>query len=233
MARLGSIILCAAWGAALLACGSNTSGGNGSGGNGGGGNGGGGNGGTLGAVPLNNDVSGWTVDKNIAKTAASVPALTATTEDGAVGMIDGAAAPFFKSPFTPTLFAWQNYVNASLPSAPPNPMSPVGAAVTLYIWEMPTVDQASGLYSALLRESEYNQLAGTSEDWQDPVKPALGDDSRIEDTHSGWWINFRKGVRYVEVQLTPSFGPPPDYTPSNVDNKNEAIRFAQWVAGKL
>lgn len=250
MSRLHSIVLCAALSAGTLACGSNGmagSGGNGSGGNGSGGSGSGGSGtgggGTggggsptdhvLAAFPLNNEVSGWTVDPSVPKTAVA-RAVTASTEIEAERLIDGAAAPFFASPFTPTLFAWQNYVNASLPSAPPDPQfSPEGATVVLYIWQMPSSNQASSLYAKLLTYSEYNRKAGTSDDWQDPMTPALADDSRIQDTSSAWWINFRKGVYYVEVKLDPSCGPGPDYDPGNAANKAEAIRFAQWVANKL
>jgi hypothetical protein len=38
---------------------------------------------------------------------------------------------------------------------------------------------------------------------------------------------------YVEVQLYPSSGPAPDYTPGNADLKNEALRFAQAIASSI
>ena len=38
---------------------------------------------------------------------------------------------------------------------------------------------------------------------------------------------------YVEVQLFPSYGAPPDSTPGNPDLKNEASRFAQVVASRI
>jgi hypothetical protein len=69
-------------------------------------------------VPLDNTVSGWTVDPTIAKIPGA-RAMTATTKKGAVDLIDGAAEPFFKAPSTPTEFLWQNYVNTTLPAAPP------------------------------------------------------------------------------------------------------------------
>ena len=97
---------------------------------------------------------------------------------------------------------------------------------------MPSADQASGLYTAVLPLSEYARKAGTSEDWK-PTTPTVGDASRIEDDGSHWWINFHKGVFYVEIKLDPSTGPAPDYTPSDPDTKIEAVRFAQAVADKM
>ena len=100
--------------------------------------------------------------------------MTASNEQEAVNLIDGGAAPFFKAPFSPKTFIWKNYVNSSLPAAPP----PMGAAVVIYILEMPTADQATGLYTALLDESEYAGQKGTPDDWQ-PTSPLLGTESRI------------------------------------------------------
>jgi hypothetical protein len=206
MTRLGSLILCATLVTGLAACGGN---------------------GTstkdpLEFVPLDNDVSGWLVDTAAAKTPGA-RAMTATTEAEAVGLIDGGAAPFYKPPFTPKMFLWQNYFNNSLPAAPP----PDGAYLILYIWEMPTADQASALYGALLQESEY------SGNWE-PTSPTLGTESRIEDTVTAWWINFYQDVFYVEVMLGPSFGPASTgYAPSNPDLKNETMRFAEAIASKI
>ena len=233
MARLGSLPFCATLVAGLLACGSNTSSDNGSvggtgvnggsGGTGGSGTGGSGGGGTstddpVNLVPLDNEVSGWTVDTESNKNGNAQP-MTATTQEQAIGLIDGAAAPFYRPPFTPTEFVWQTYLNNSLSAAPQ------GAQIVLYIWAMPTADQAAALYTALLQESEY------SGNWQ-AMSPTLGTESRIEDTNTAWWINFHKGVYYVEVFLSPSYGPKPDYTPSNPDLKNQAVLFAQAVASK-
>jgi hypothetical protein len=211
MTRLGSLILCAMLSVELLACGSS---------------------GTstkdpLDLVPLDNAVSGWTVDQDSSKTPGA-RAMTAATKTEAIDLIDGGAEPFFKAPFTPTLFVWQNYINSTLPAAPP----PTGAAVVLYIVQMPSADQASGLYAALLQESEYSGQKGTPDDWQ-PTSPPLGTESRIEDTRTAWWINFRQDVFYVEVMLSPSYGPPPDYRVSDPDLKQEALRFAQAVASKM
>ena len=208
MTRSGSLILCITLAGALLACGSNTASPPTS---------------TKSAsdlAPLDNTVSGWAVDTASNKNG-SVQPMIATTKDQAVGLIDGGAAPFYKAPFTPKAFLWQNYVNDSLPAAPD------GASAILYILQMPSADQASGLYTALLQESEY-----TGHDWQ-PTSPLLGTESRIEDTVTAWWINFHQDVFYVEVMLTPSYGPPPDFLPGNADLEAEAIRFAQAVAGKI
>jgi hypothetical protein len=61
----------------------------------------------------------------------------------------------------------------------------------------------------------------------------VGAESRIEDTGSAWWVNFHQGAFYVEVVLSPSTGPAPDYAPGNPATKAEAIRFAQAVASAI
>jgi hypothetical protein len=121
------------------------------------------------------------------------------------------------------MFLWQNYVNSTLPAAPP----PDGATVKLYIFEMPSADQAKGIYSAILPRPAYAAAA-----WE-PTTPTLGTESRVQDTNTQWWVNFHQGVFYVEVLLSPSFGPPPDYAPANADTKQEAVRFAQAVAAQM
>lgn len=209
MTRFASIIVCATLAAGLLACGSNATS-------------------TKNAIdlaPLDQAVSGWAVDTAL-NTNGSVQPNTASTKQGAEGLIDGAAAPFYKGSYTPKTFLWQNYVNKTLPAAPQ------GASMILYILQMPSADQATGLYSALLQESEYSGQTGTTNDWQ-PTSPTLGTESRIENTVTAWWINFHKDAFYVEVMLNPSFGPPPDYVTSDPDLKNEALRFAQAVASKF
>jgi len=216
MIRLSSYIFCAALGTGLLSCGSNTTTSSKS---------------AADLAPVDNTVSGWTVDKVHNKGGGAQP-MIATTKDDAIGLIDGGAAPFYKDPFTPKEFLWQNYVNATLPAAPPSKDNPVGASLVLYILQMPSADQASGLYSALLNESEYTGNKGTPDDWQ-PTSPLLGTESRIEDTRTAWWINFHQGVFYVEVMLTPSYGPGPDFTPANADLKQEAFRFAQTIASNM
>jgi hypothetical protein len=174
-------------------------------------------------VPLDNAVAGWTVDTNTPRVRSAQP-MTATTKDAAIGLIDGAAAPFYKGSFTPKEFVWQNYVNTSLAAAPP----PTGAGLVLYIWEMPSADQASGLYTALLQESEY------SGNWEQPTSPPLGTESRIRDTNTAWWVNFHQDVFYVEVFLSPSYGPESGgYIPGNADLKAQALGFAQAIASKI
>ena len=213
MIRLGSLIFSAtlAIGAALAGC---------SGGNGGGQKN------ILDLVPRDNTVSGWTVDPNN-PTTASVVAKTATTELDVEALIDGAAADFFADPYTPTNFAWQNYVNATLPDAPN------GATLPLYIIELPSAEQAAGLYASLRSVSLYTRKVGTPDDWQDPSTPLVGTGSRIQNTGDTWWINFHKANFYVEVNLNPSQGPPPDYTPGNENTKQEAFKFAKFVADRI
>jgi hypothetical protein len=209
MTRFGSLTLCAILSAGLSACSSSSSNG------------------TLDLVPRDNAVPGWTVDQSNAKTKGMVAA-TGTTEPVVEGLIDGAAADFFAAPYAPKLFAWQNYVNPTLVQ-PTAGYAPDGATASLYIIEMPSADQASGLYASLLSVSLY-----TRREWQDPTTPAVGTGSRIQNTGTDWWINFYKGNFYVEVKVTPSQGPPPDYLPTDLEStKAEAFLFAQAVANKM
>lgn len=209
MTRLGSLIFCATLGVGLLACGSDgTSTKN-----------------PLDFAPVDNTVSGWTIDRAHNKNADGSP-MTGATKTEAEGLIDGAASPFYLDPYAPKLFLWQGYVNTALPAAPD------GAHVDLYILEMPSAEQASGLYTSLLQYSEYARKSGTPDDWK-PTSPPLGTDSRIQDTTSQWWINFHQDAFYVEVVLNPSTGPAPDYKPSDPDLMQEALRFAQGVASRM
>jgi hypothetical protein len=221
MIRFGSLILGATLASALLACGSNTTSTNTADTST--------NAATKNAIdlaPLDQAVSGWAVNAAL-NTNGSAQPMIANTKAQAEALIDGGASPFYKAPFTPKEFLWQNYINDTLPAALPQ-----GATVVLYILHMPSADQASGLYTALLQESEYSGQTGTTNDWQ-PTSPRLGAESRIENTVTAWWVNFHQDVFYVEVMLTPSYGPPPDDTPDDVDLKNEAMRFAQAVASKI
>jgi hypothetical protein len=208
MTRLGSLVFRVTLGTSLLACSSNSTPPKDA----------------LEIVPLDNTVPGWTVDQSASKTPGA-RAMTAASLQEAVALIDGGAEPFYRG-FTPKMFLWQNYKNATLPKAPD------GAYVVLRILDMPSVDQASQLYAALLKESDYARKAGTSDDWQ-PTSPLIGTESRIQDTATQWWINFHQDVFYVEVILDPSSGPAPDYTPSDPDLKQAAITFAQAVASKI
>jgi hypothetical protein len=207
MIRFGSLVFCATLGTGLWACGG---------------------GGTststkdpLELVPLDDTVPGWTVDQAHNKSPGE-RAMTATTQTGVGALIDGGFENYFVEPNIPKMFLWQNYVNSTLPAAPP----PDGATVKLYIFEMPSADQAKGIYTGILQRIAW---AG---DWQ-PTTPALGTESRIQDTNTQWWVNFHQGVFYVEVLLGPSFGPPPDYAPGDADTKAEAVRFAQAVASQI
>jgi hypothetical protein len=167
-------------------------------------------------------VANWTIDPDSTVTSGVVAA-TATTEGAVEGFIDGAAADFFNG-FTPAQFAWQNYVNTTLPTSD----APTGATAALYVLQMPDAAQASGLYASLLSANLYS-----GKTWVDPSSPVIGSRSRIADTGDHWWINFYKGNFYVEVNLSPSAGPKPDYTPSLQSTKAAAIAFAQAIAAKI
>lgn len=179
----------------------------------------------LDLVPLDNDVSGWLVDRDLSRDPKK-RAMTATTLAEAEALIDGAAAGYFREPDVPKLFLWQNYINSTLRPAPDS------AAIMLFIFEMPSVDQAKGLYTAVLQQPDYQRKLGAPDDWQ-ATTPAVGTASRILDTGVQWWINFYKGVFYVEILLSPSYGPPPDYETGSSDTKDAALRFAQAIAARI
>jgi hypothetical protein len=219
MTRLGSQISCIALVlcAALLGCGSNAKSGGASS--------------ALDLIPASNAVAGWKTD-NSNFNLANGPA-TATTQLATQALIDGASADFFAAPYAPVLFAWQNYLNTSIATADttngtPDGQFPNGAAVTLYVLQMPSAAQASGLYGSLVNASLY-----AGKNWTEPSSPKVGTDSRIADTNTNWWINFYQGDFYVEVSMGPSYSPPPDYTPGNAVNKAAAFAFATAVAGKI
>jgi hypothetical protein len=173
----------------------------------------------LDIMPLDNDISGWTVDRENAGDPTE-RARAATTETGVERLIDGGAEDYFVAPNIPTMFLWQNYLNATLAAAPE------GAKVKLYIFQLPSADEATGMYSALL------QTISHSGDWE-PLTPTLGTESRIQDTNTQWWINFRKGVFHVEVVMYPSYGPPPDYALGDAATRAEAVRFAEAIASRI
>lgn len=224
MTRLGLFIFCTTLGAGLLACGSSvkddtstdtsttTS--------------------TttkdpLEVVPLDNDISGWLVDRGAAMDP-NARAMTATTLTGVINLVDGGAEPFFMEPYTPKLFLWQNYINKNLTMA-----GPEGASVRLYILQMPSAEQASGLYSALLTTSEYGRKAGTPDDWTS-TEPPMGAGSRIQNTGTQWWINFHKDVFYVDFIHDPSYGTyGEDMVIEDPELKQEAVRFGQELAKRI
>jgi hypothetical protein len=219
MTRVGSLTSYAVLGAALLGCGSNASTGGATG--------------ALDLVPKDNAVPGWKIDNSNSK-LANGPA-TATTQIDTENLIDGASADFFAAPNKPVLFVWQNYLSTTISTAdtttsPPTPdqQFPKGATVTLYVIQMPSASQASGIYASLVLANLYS-----GKTWTDPSDPKVGDGSRVADTGDHWWINFYKGNYYVEVSLGPSYSPPPDYTPGNTANRAAAFAFAAAVAGKI
>ena len=174
--------------------------------------------GALDLVPIENEVPGWTVDRLVNKGGNTAP-MSGDSKLAVEGLIDGGASPFFNEPNIPKLFVWQNYLNNTIAAAPD------GAQLYIYVLEMPSADQATGLYESVLTLSEYDRKKGTTEDWK-AISPTLGAESRIQDTGSQWWINFHQGVFYVEVLLSPSNGPAPDYLPSDIDLKNDWL--AAW-----
>lgn len=209
MTRLGSLILCITVGTGLFGCSSSSN-----------------NGGTskslLELVPAGDEVPGWSINERLNK-SPDKRAMTGKTVQEVGQLIDGAGEAFFKG-YTPKEFAWQIYKNTTLPAAPD------GADIDLYVLQMPSADQASGLYSALANLSEY---AARSADGWTAATPSLGAESRIQDAVTAWWINFHKDVFYVEVKFSPSAGPGPNFTPSDPNLKAAAVDFARTIADKI
>jgi len=220
MTRPGSLISCVAFvfGAALCGCGSNTTSG-------------GGASSALDVVAASGAIAGWTFDPNNSKTKSG--AATATTQPDTEALIDGASADFFAAPYTPVLFAWETYLNATpstvnTDTGAPDSQFPNGATLDLKVVQLPTAAQASGLYAALTSASLY-----VGKTWTQPSSPLVGTGSRMTDTGDHWWINFYKGDFYVEVSVGPSYSPPPDFTPGNATTKAAAFAFATAIAGKI
>ncbi len=217
MTRSGLLILCVSLGAGLLACGSNSPSPSGGGSA------------FLGLFPQASTVAGWVVNPSSSKTS-SVVAATATTQAGTEALIDGAAADFFQPPSTPVEFGWQNYLNTTVTDAPA-----AGVTLSLYILQMPSAAQASALYASLMNDSLYSTWSNPGatdpdQTWSDPSSPPVGDQSRLVNAGDTWWINFCKGVYYVEVALKPSYGPAPAYTQDDPNLESAAFAFAQAVA---
>ncbi len=241
MTRFRSLILSAILGASLVACGSSSD--DGAGGAGGGSAGGaggsvGGAGGSVGGaggttekaildlVLKDNELPGWTANPANAKTRGKL-AVTATDQATTEGYIDGAAADFFKAPLTPVMFAWQSYINTTLPSAPVAP-DPLGVKVELYILQMPDAGQATSLYTSLLSAKLYAKWT-----WTDPSSLTGVDQSRVTNAGDTYKFNFTKGVYYVEVNLSPSYGPAPDYLENDQTLMQAAFDFAAAIAAKM
>jgi hypothetical protein len=172
---------------------------------------------------VNSDFNGgaqnWPADK-------TQPAVS-TTYKGVTDLIDGGAEPFFAGSFTPTTFLWQNYINTNL-SAADSANAPGGYTLSLYLLQMPSATQASGLYASVLAPGSTFTLY-TSNTW-DALSPVIGDESRIADSGADWQINFHKGAYYVQVDLNPSYdsaGNP------NAQSKAETIKFATYIASKM
>jgi hypothetical protein len=185
-------------------------------------------------IPVDDTVSGWMIDPDNNVDGSKKP-MTATSMEGGGLLIDGGIEPYYADGFSPKLFIWQNYFNTHLPAAPAGSWDPKGASIMLFVFRMSSAAQAGGLYQNVMKFSQYTRkrLDDTSNGWEEPTSPLIGTKSRIQDTNVDWWINFYKNEYYVEIQLTPSNGPAPDYEPGNLDLKKEALRFAQAVAEKL
>jgi hypothetical protein len=132
-------------------------------------------------VPRSNDIPEWTVDPS-QKLTASVVAAIGKNATQAEALIDGSAAAFFMAPFT-AILAWQNYIKNGV------------YTVDLHLWEMPTAAQAKDIYSVLVTKYPlYSNNAWT------PLTDT-GDEGRICNTGTTWWINVYKGKYFAEINL--------------------------------
>lgn len=228
MTRLGSLLFCATLGlgAALSGC---SSGGGGGGAGGSAGGSGGGTGGQttapsiLDLVPRDNTVSGWTVDQDPRNThTAGQVAAVSNDFAGTTALIDGGSDAYYTAPYIAKTFVEQNYVNTSL-------NSPSGYIIKMYIIEMTSADQASGIYTAFTAADSTFDL-WTSNTWT-ATSPVIGTGSRITNSGSGWWVNFYKGSYYVEVLLSsPTVTGVPE---TDTAGEAEAARFATAIASKM
>jgi len=177
-------------------------------------------------VPRDNEVPGWKIDSENS-TIAGKPAAIARTMKAAVDLVDGSAEDYWAKQ-TPQVFAWQDYLNASLASFIERPG--VGSLIQLYMMEMPSEAEAAGLYKSLIDE----KWPLWQQEWTEPSSPLVGTKSRIANSGADWWVNFYKGIYYVEVRMTPSYGPESaGYPEKDPTQKAAALSFAAAVASKL
>jgi hypothetical protein len=132
-------------------------------------------------VPKANDIPGWIINSSIPSTSGQLAAFGKTKEK-AEALIDGSAAAFFKPPYSSVL-AWQNYTNSN------------GYAVDLHVWQMTSSTLAAALYAELAKD--YPLYSNNT--WT--VVAGLGDEARITNTGTTWWINFQKDAYIVEISL--------------------------------
>lgn len=161
-------------------------------------------------VPKSNEISQWTIDPS-QRLTASVPAATASHAVEAEALIDGSAAAFFTQPFTANL-AWQNYIKQGV------------YTVDLHLWEMPTAAQAKDIYSVLV-----NQYPLYLNNTWTPIN-GLGDEARICNTGTTWWINTYKGKYFVEVNLNKL---PNGSEESDTTGREEVKAFATELMQRL
>jgi hypothetical protein len=92
----------------------------------------------------------------------------------------------------------------------------------LLVLQMPDAATATALYASLV---DGTHSLYTSNTWTD-ASVALTDASRITNSGTDWWVNFRKGIYYVEVRLT--------YAEStDTVGKGATVTFASAVAAKM
>jgi hypothetical protein len=88
---------------------------------------------------------------------------------------------------------------------------------------MPTAAQATALYNAL---NDGTHSLYSTNDWTKYGSVTIGDQARITNSMTDWWINFRKGVYYCEVRLTYSES-------TDTVGKQQTTDFATAVAAKM
>jgi hypothetical protein len=112
----------------------------------------------LDLVPLDNTVSVWTVDPEYTKTPGE-RATIGTTEAELKALIGDSAAEFYRAPYTPEVFAWQTYVNSTLPAPCQNqgrgpPLRPGGGQSDLIMGKVVELPEVGRLHHRYERKAE-------------------------------------------------------------------------------
>ena len=154
-------------------------------------------------IPKANDIPGWNLDSTNPKTAGKLAAFGKTKSE-AESLIDGSAAAFFTAPYTSVL-AWQNYTNAN------------GYSVDLRFWQMPSVALATSLFTELAA----NHPLYKNNTWT--ALTGLGDEARLTNTGTTWWINLRKDAYITEITVDK---PPSGSEESDTTGRDVAKAYA-------
>ena len=129
--------------------------------------------------PANDAVGSWVEDITPPKTAGID---TALSDSAVIGMVNGDADPFVSRGFV--AFARQFYMDGTY-------------TLEFRVWQMISKAEAKDVYAGLLTEVSQYDLTWTA--------LALGEEGRVGNTGSTWWINTHKNAYHVEASsITPN-----------------------------